>query len=139
MPSQDSSSAKEASAPETTSYQTDHQNLRGEVNQIIAMIKKDATPEAIRDKHSSFVQNYPKFFEKLMDKNVDMEQMHYIIGMYEKVQRNKTTFDAASKKIGQRMFDQYVKPDLPPPSDTPSPGIQFGSNDQNGKNGKDKK
>ena len=119
------------SQQQPTSHQTNHKNLRGEVNQIIALRKKEGeTPETIRDKHASFVQNYPKLFEKLMDKDVDMEQMQYIIGMYEKVQRNKTTFDAASKKIGQRMFDQYVKPDLPPPSDTPSPGVQFGSSDK---------
>jgi hypothetical protein len=116
--------AEHLAAP--VSYDTKHKSLRKEVNQIISMRKKSySTPEEVRDSHPTFVKEYPKLFEKLMDKNVDMQQLDFIIGMYEKVQKKKTSFDDASKKIGQKMFDQYVKPDLPPPSDMPSPGIQF--------------
>ncbi len=95
------------------------------------MRNANSTPEEIRDAHLAFVRDYPKLFEKLMDKHVDMQQLDFIVGMYEKVQTKKTSFDSASKKIGQKMFDQYVKPDLPPPSDTPSPGIQFNTPDSN--------
>ena len=106
---------------------TAHPNLRKEVSRILQKRKRGESADHISQTHGPFREKYPKFFDKLMEDNVDTQQMQYIIGMYEKVQRQKTTFDDASKQIGQRMFDQYVKPDLPPPSDTASPGIQFSS------------
>jgi len=106
-------------------YTTTHKSLRKEVHQILGKKRSQVPADEIREAHGEFVTNYPKFYEKLMAPSVDMQQMEYILGMYEKVQKNKTTFESASKQIGQRMFDQYVKPDLPPPSDTPCPGVQF--------------
>jgi len=121
-----SENSSATSANNQPKYQTTHKTLRQEVNAILKSCKTDATRDSIRDAHAEFVKQYPKFFEKLMDPAVDETQMNYIIGMYEKVQQQKRTFDGASKEIGQKMFDQYVKPGLPPPSDKPPGGIQFG-------------
>jgi hypothetical protein len=105
---------------------TPHRELRQTVNSILDY-KKTHDLSTTRDTHSEFVETHPKLFEKLMEDKVDMEQLNYILKMYENVQKKRTPFEAASKQIGQRMFDQYVKPDLPPPSDTKQEGIQFGS------------
>jgi len=109
------------------SEKTPNLNLRKQINSILDY-KQNHSLDQIRTKYGSFVTKYPKLFDKLMQDNIDENEithMNYVIEMYEKVQKNKTTFDTASKQIGQRMFDHYVKPDLPPPSDTVQ-GIKFG-------------
>ena len=114
----------------STSAKTPNLNLRNQIKSILEY-KKNHSLDEMRTKYSTFVTTYPKFFEKLMQDNInedEIKHMNYIIGMYEKVQKNKTSFDDASKQIGQRMFDHYVKPDLPPPSDT-AQGIKFGGSE----------
>lgn len=60
-----------------------------------------------------FVDKYPRLFEKLTDGPVEMEQLEYILRMFEQVHDRSKTFDGASREVGQVMFDRYVKPNLP--------------------------
>ena len=121
-----------SSSEEPTPYTTAHQSLRKEVDRILTKKRRGETSAAIQAAHAEFYKQYPKFFAKLMGPELDMAQVQYIVGMFEKVQHKKTSYDDASKQIGQKMFDQYVKPDLPPPSETATPGISFSTPQNSG-------
>ena len=84
---------------------------------ILCAKQRGDSMSQLRQAHSEFIQKYPKLFEKLQENPVDTVQLEYIIDMFENVQYGRNTFESASVAVGQKMFDQYVKPNLPPPSD----------------------
>ena len=105
--------------------QTSHPTLRKEVYEILAKKKDGQAPDDLESEHSDFKAAYPRFWDKLMESDVDEEQLFYLVSMYENVQRNKTDYESASKRVGQRMFDKFVKPGLP--SDGSGSGSGSGS------------
>jgi hypothetical protein len=49
-----------------------------------------------------------------MQPDLDKEQLEYLLQMFEKVQTQKVSFNAASHQVGRTMFDQYLAPNLTP-------------------------
>lgn len=60
-------------------------------------------------KYPDFASRYPFLFDMVCQDDFDMNRFKYMLEMREKVTaRNMSHYDA-SKEIGQKMFDIYVK------------------------------
>lgn len=75
------------------------------------MRPKDRTRE-VQQKYPDFVERYPMLFEMACQDTFDMERFEYMIRLKEDIEKRRTTVEAASKEVGQKMFDEYVKPNL---------------------------
>lgn len=60
--------------------------------------------------YPDFVDRYPMLFEKVCEDNFDMERFIYMMELKEKIQKREHTIESASVEVGQKLFDEYVKP-----------------------------
>ena len=88
--------------------------LRQTVNTIRGMAKRGHTISEVRERYSEFCRKYPKFVDKLMDPEMNPEQLSYILSMFDQVQQRNTSYEHASQTIGKSMFDKFIAPDLTP-------------------------
>lgn len=88
--------------------------LRRTVSAIRAMCIAGNTVDDVRKTHLAFCQKYPKLVDKLMEPDMNPEQLEYILSMFDSVQKRDTSFEQASQTIGKSMFDKFVAPDLTP-------------------------
>lgn len=88
--------------------------LRNTVNAIrqMGLLGKDISE--VRSVHTEFCKQYPKLVDKLLEPDMNTEQLQYLLSMFDKVQQKNTTYEQASKVVGQTMFDKFVAPDLSP-------------------------
>lgn len=63
-------------------------------------------------KYSSFATQYPVLFRVCCDPHSDIEQLRYMISMLNGIKSNQMTEHIASVNVGQKLFDQYIKPTL---------------------------
>ena len=89
-------------------------NIRQSINAILALKRQGKTLDEVRQLHLNFARRYPKLVETAMEPNVDMNQLEYVLKMFEKVQTQRVSFNAASHQVGRTMFDQYLAPNLTP-------------------------
>ncbi len=57
-----------------------------------------------------FVDRYPMLYEKVCEDGFDMNRFMYMMNLKNQIQKKAQTVDSASKIVGQRLFDEYVKP-----------------------------
>ena len=88
--------------------------LRRTVDAIRAMYTAGQTLNDVRATHKEFCQKYPKLVDKLMEPDMNQEQLEYILSMFDQVQQRDTSFEQASQTVGKSMFDTFVAPDLTP-------------------------
>ena len=66
------------------------------------------------EEHSDFLKKCPILFEKAVngdfEKKDDQNKLKYMLSMMSKVNKKTHTFEDASKEVGQRFADEYVKP-----------------------------
>lgn len=92
-----------------TSYE-----LRSTTQSIRNMYLEGKNIHDIRETYRSFCIKYPKLVDKLVEPNMNQEQLNYILKMFDSVQNQHTSLENASKKIGKDIFEKYVAPDLTP-------------------------
>lgn len=63
-----------------------------------------------RTKYPEFAERYEHLFNMACEPNFEFEKLEYMIRLREKVNTGRMTFENASKQVGQKMFDEYVKP-----------------------------
>ena len=63
-----------------------------------------------RKKYNKFAERYSSLFEMACRPDLEMDKLEYMIRLRDRVNSGKTTLENASKNVGQRMFDEYVKP-----------------------------
>lgn len=68
--------------------------------------------EEMSKKYSDFRDNYPTIFEKVLDNTLDIERFNYMINMANKIDNKEMTNYDASVKVGERLVDEFVKPNL---------------------------
>jgi S-adenosylmethionine:diacylglycerol 3-amino-3-carboxypropyl transferase len=68
----------------------------------------------VRQAHLEFARRYPKLVETAMQPDLDKDQLEYLLTMFERVQTQRVSFDAASHQVGRTMFDTYLAPNLTP-------------------------
>lgn len=60
--------------------------------------------------YPDFVDRYPMLYEKVCEDDFDMNRFMYMMGLKTQIQNNTHTVDSASAIVGQRLFNEYVKP-----------------------------
>lgn len=69
-------------------------------------------------KFSEFAEECPTLFEGVVKERLDTEKLNYMLNMSRNVNKGNLTFDQASVVVGQKLYDEYVKPvvgeDVPP-------------------------
>lgn len=68
-------------------------------------------------RYVKFAERYQVLFEMACRPDMDMKKLEYMLSMREHVLRGSMSVDNASQHVGQKMFDEYVKPivgDVPP-------------------------
>ncbi len=65
--------------------------------------------EHFEKKYPDFVSNYVALFDLACQPNFDMNRLKYMLNLKDKIDEQKVSFDAASREVGQRMFNVYVK------------------------------
>jgi hypothetical protein len=66
-------------------------------------------------KYPDFVERYPMLFQLACEPTFDLDRLEYMIKLRESIKTQETTLEDASKEIGQKMFDIYVKDRIPEP------------------------
>lgn len=67
--------------------------------------------EAMKAKYEYLFTNSPTLFERVMQGDLNMGQLDYMLGMIDKV-NNGADYHDTSVEIGQKLVDIYVKPML---------------------------
>ena len=68
-------------------------------------------------RYKKFSERYQILFDMACRPELDIKKLEYMLSMRENVLRGNMSVDNASKHVGQKMFDEYVKPivgDTPP-------------------------
>ena len=65
-------------------------------------------------KYPEFVKRYEHLFEMACEDGFDFERFLYMLNLRDKITTKATTLEAASVEVGQKMFDVYIKDNLPP-------------------------
>ena len=89
-------------------------DIRGTIDAILALKAQGQTLDQVRMAHLEFARRYPKLVETAMQPDLDKGQLEYLLTMFERVQTQRVSFDAASHQVGRTMFDQYLAPNLTP-------------------------
>ena len=59
-----------------------------------------------------FVERHPVLFESVCQPSFNMERFTYMIRLKREIEGNQRTVEDASKEVGEKLFDIYVKPKL---------------------------
>lgn len=79
---------------------TDIRNYKGSHNSKVEHFEK---------KYPEFVANYVSLFDMACQPEFDFDRLKYMLDLKDKIDQKKVSFDAASREVGQKMFDIYVK------------------------------
>lgn len=81
-------------------------------NQDLFSSDSDRFDELVKENHSDFLELYPTIYQKLKDNTLDQDKLQYMLDMLTDINsKNVTEFDA-SVKVGQKLVDHYVTPNL---------------------------
>jgi hypothetical protein len=72
---------------------------------------KDRT-ETFERKYPDFAKHYNHLFDMACQTTFDMEKLEYMIAMRDRVRAGGVSVEDASKEVGQKFFDIYVKPKI---------------------------
>jgi hypothetical protein len=64
--------------------------------------------------YPNFHSNYPTLFFMIVEnpQNFDKERFNNMLDSKLKIEKNETTLEEESKKIGEKYYDEFVKPSL---------------------------
>lgn len=94
-------------------------------NCILDIVKEIASYKGTeKQKREHFEKQYPEFasrysylFIMACEDNFDIERLQYMLHMRENIHKQHVTLEDASVEVGQKMFDVYIKDNLPPVHD----------------------
>lgn len=66
-------------------------------------------------KYPDFVSKYNYLFKMACESDFDFERFAYMLNLRDQITAQQVTLEDASKEVGQKMFDVYIKDNLPPP------------------------
>lgn len=66
----------------------------------------------LEKEYKSFSERYPSLFLMIIEKNhkFDMNKLEHMLGLYKKIEKKEITTKDASIHVGQKYYDEYVKP-----------------------------
>lgn len=86
-----------------------------EIMRIVYEIQADPSTETVRfnkykTRYADFATRYPNLFMSCCAPDFDINRLEYMLRMKNAVDNRRITQEAASAQIGEKMFNQYVKP-----------------------------
>ena len=69
----------------------------------------DATKKDFENNYKLFIERYPFLSDMSLKKDIDMDRLYYMLALRQNIIENKISFDDASKKVGNDMFEEYHK------------------------------
>lgn len=87
-------------------------------NEIISIVTKikQATGNArekqrqFRKQYTEFADKYPSLFQMACEPDFDIKRLEFMLSMRDNVGNNRISQHQASVKVGENLFQQYVKP-----------------------------
>ena len=52
----------------------------------------------------------PTIFKQCMEGSMELDKLNYMLNMMKKVSNNESSYEQASKDVGQRFADEYLNP-----------------------------
>lgn len=69
----------------------------------------DANKKDFENNYKFFIERYPFLSDMSLKKDIDMDRLYYMLALRQNIIENKISFDDASKKVGNDMFEEYHK------------------------------
>lgn len=69
----------------------------------------DDNKKDFENNYKFFIERYPFLSDMSVKKDIDMNKLYYMLELRQNIIDNKITFDDASKKVGNEMFEEYHK------------------------------
>ena len=112
-----SSNPRKRSEPENTEQMSSEEII--EIVEKIAHYKGSSKDKqrVFRKTYPEFVEKYPVLFEMSTQEGFDVNRLKYMLSMRARVEQSKISQHDASARVGQMLFDSYVKDkikDAPP-------------------------
>lgn len=67
----------------------------------------DTNKNDFKNNYKFFIERYPFLSDMAIKKDIDLDTLHYMIDLREKIITNSITFEDASKKVGNDIYQQY--------------------------------
>ena len=117
MEESSSSNPRKRSEPEMIEQLSTEEII--EIVQKIAHYKGSSKDKqrVYRNIYPEFVEKYPVLFEMSTKDDFDVNRLKYMLSLRERVEQSKLSQHDASARVGQMLFDSYVKDkikDAPP-------------------------
>lgn len=64
--------------------------------------------------YCNFEKKYPNLFEMACSDAMDVKTFEFLLSMMDKVNNNETDQNQASTQVGEKLFSQFVQPNLAP-------------------------
>lgn len=117
MEESSSSNPRKRSEPETTEQLSSEEII--EIVQKIAHYKGSSKDKqrVFRKTYPEFAERYPVLFEMSTQDDFDVNRLRYMLSLRARVEQSKLSQHDASARVGQMLFDSYVKDkikDAPP-------------------------
>ena len=69
----------------------------------------DDNKKDFENNYKFFIERYPFLSDMSIKKNIDMNRLYYMLALRQNIIDNKISFEDASKKVGNDMFNEYHK------------------------------
>lgn len=69
----------------------------------------DTDKKDFENNYKFFIERYPFLSDMSLKKDIDMDRLYNMLSLRQKIIDNKISFEDASKKIGNDMFEEYYK------------------------------
>jgi acetyl-CoA carboxylase beta subunit len=66
--------------------------------------------EELKSRYPSFFKQCPTLFAMIYRKDLDDQKLNMMLSYFAQVKEGSMTYENASKDVGQKLFDEYVKP-----------------------------
>ena len=117
MEESSSTNSKKRSEPEMTEHLSSEEII--EIIEKVAHFKGSSKDKqrVFRKTYPEFVEKYPVLFEMSTKDDFDVNRLKYMLSLRTRVEQSKLSQHDASARVGQMLFDSYVKDkikDAPP-------------------------
>lgn len=69
----------------------------------------DDNKKDFENNYKFFIERYPFLSDMSIKKDIDMDRLYYMLALRQNIIDNKISFEDASKKVGNDMFNEYHK------------------------------
>ena len=83
-----------------------------QLNQSLKQSNPDVFQQRLQEKYGNFRERYPTLFQLIVDNSGQFEERRLLemLRMRERVSNSNISYENASIQIGQKYFDEFVKP-----------------------------